>query len=344
MTKTKQTYGLSVFNSVEKAYVADQCDCTLDELGDILTTFTQVSSKDEVPLFNLAKFKTLEEGAECARKYDFINGERQETYKLLTDKVRRCKSNLISLGGIVLDVDNNHSLEDVVLLLDGVYYIVYTTFNHTWDKHKFRVVLPFSTPLMAEDIDGRIDSIIDTFPGVDRASFSVSQSFYFHSGADKENSFARVVEGELINPYDFEVRVVEQVEAPAFDFNPMSDDMSERYRANVVESLLTCSGLHYDSQNGHRNGGVLTLVSICRSVGLSYEEFDAICQAICDPSSTLVKREIRKVAWTGWKSDKITRDKRNDFIKANGGKPPQTHTPWQETRHTLFEKYKKSAC
>jgi hypothetical protein len=313
-------YTLSIYESVERAWVAAEQQCSLQELGEILTEYTKLAVKEDGILFNLAKFKSVEEDAEPARRYHYVDGIKQDTYSTIPNTVRRCRANLVSIGGLVLDVDNQHSIEDIIKLLDGVHMIIYTTYRHTWAHNKFRVVIPFSRPLLAEDIAGRERSIIETFPGVDHASFSVSQSFYFHGSNNEAEAFSCVVEGELVDPYDFEIEeIVEWVPAEA----PSTGEISDSYKRMIVEALLTCSGVHYDSQSGSRNGGVLTLVAICRSVGLTFEEFDAICCAICAGNSQLVHREVRRGAWTGWKGDKITRDKRNEFIKSNGGKVPE---------------------
>jgi hypothetical protein len=315
-------YTLSIYESVGRAYVATTQECTLEELGTTLTTFTRADSKEDNILFNLARFKTVEQGALPARKYDFINGERQETFTEIPNTVRRCRDNLVSIDGLVLDVDAQHSIEDIVRLLDGIYIIIYTTFRHTWEHNKFRVVIPFSRPLLAQDIASRESSIINTFPGVDHASFSVSQSFYFHSGPDESVAFSCVMEGELVDPYQFEEeQIVEYVPQPYVD-KPIDDE----YKRRVLDALLTCSGVHYDSQHGSRNGGVLTLISICRSIGLTYEEYDSLCQVICAPDSQLVHKTIRRNAWTGWKGDRITWQKRNEFIRANGGRIQDTQS------------------
>jgi hypothetical protein len=52
---------------------------------------------------------------------------------------------------------------------------------------------------------------------------------------------------------------------------------------------------------------------------LTYEQFDALCAQICAADSQLKHKESRRAAWTGWKGDRITWQKRNEFIRANGG-------------------------
>lgn len=328
------TYNLSIFRSVEEAYVADSQQLSLEELGQMLTEYSVIENKNDNLLFNLAKFKDVGE-AECARKYHYIGNERQDTYDEIAGTVRRSKNNLVSLSGLVLDVDQTHSIEDIVKDLDGIYMIIYTTFRHSWDHNKFRVVIPFSRPLLAEDIDGRIDSMISTFPGVDHASFSVSQSFYFHSGPEDKDQFSCVIEGELVDPYMFEVKEIQ--EKPEYVQTNIST-VGDNYKKKIVDQLLSCNNMHYDSINGSKNGGVLTLVTICKSIGLTYEEYDQLCYQICDKSSQLTNKSIRRNAWTGWDGNKITKEKRDEFITSNNGKI-EVKKDWQKVQKELINKY-----
>lgn len=329
-------YIVSIFKSVHEAWVADELTLSLSELETLLTECHITNDKHNNLLFNLAKFKSLDEGAQLARVYHKIDGVRQETYDEF-QQVRRCKENIVSITGLLLDIDGNHTLESAVKWLDGIHAIFFTTHSHG-EIDKFRVVLPFSQPLLAEDFAGRIDSIIETFPGVDHASFSGSQSFYFHSSPSADTALSFVMRGELIDPYSFEERTVKQIEYSTIEFKPTTD----AYRDSIVKSLMTCSNIHYDNQSGHKNGGVLTLVAICRSIGLTFEEYDAICSHICDSTSQLASRDIRRNAWTGFKGDRITREKRDAFIKANGGTVPQQakQHDWREARQAIYNKYR----
>jgi len=65
----------------------------------------------------------------------------------------------------------------------------------------------------------------------------------------------------------------------------------------------------------------LTLVSICKSIGLSYNEYENICVKIADPTSALKDKSARQGAWTGWQGDRIRKETRDKFIASYGGKP-----------------------
>ena len=192
---------ISTFKSVQKAYVDLRLDMSWEEIVDLLTHHYDVDNKESVELYNMVDFKTTD--YELGRKYHYLDGIRQDTYDEIPNTIRRCKNNLVSISGIVLDYDKNQTIEQTINELKGIEYVLYTTFRHTKLNHRFRVVIPFSQPLLADDVAGRQKDIKKMFPTVDNASFSVSQSFYFHSG--KEDSRTHHGTGIMIDPYIFEV-------------------------------------------------------------------------------------------------------------------------------------------
>jgi len=228
---------ISTFASVNKAYIDQQIDLPWEDMAVLLSAHFPAEAKDDVPLYNLIRFKdATDPTVELGRKYKYVNGERTEEYTTIPGTVRRCKDNVLELHGIVLDVDDSMNIADIQYKLEGLEYLLYTTFRHTAEHNKFRVIIPFSRPLLVDDVVGRQDSIMETFPGVDRASFSVSQSFYFHSGNDS----ARTViwnKGIMIDPYAFEYR---EPVAHALELSPETsvEDLTEK-DVKEVERVLT---------------------------------------------------------------------------------------------------------
>lgn len=316
---------LTTFRSVRKAYVDHVVDLPWRDLADLLTTHINSQSKEQTPMFNFAEFKDVSDPTvELGRSYHGYEDNGiwtripEGTYDEIPNTIRRCKGNVVAINGIVLDIDDNYTIDQAKELFKDIEYVLYTTFRHTPEKHKFRIVIPFSQPLLAEDIPGRQDAIVETFPGVDRASFTVSQSFYFHSGLDKPYSYWN--EGVVIDPYAFEYRAPKIWHPAPTATTTMDSEFAEAYKAAVKTSLMTCSGLHYAGA-GSSNHAVLTLVSLCRSVGMSFEEFDAICARMAHPDSQLTNPSVRVAAWTGWDGDRLRKQTRDAFISAYGGKP-----------------------
>ena len=318
---TDAVFKISIFNKVDQAYVEYECNMPWSGMAQDFCGFTASDNKQDVPLFNLVEFKSITDPTvELARRYHYVNGQRTEDgrYDLIPDKVRRCKENVVGLHGIVLDIDTNTTIEQAVELLDGIEYVLYTTYNHTWAQHKFRVIIPFSQPLLRADIAGRMESIKQTFPGVDNASFSISQCFYFHSAAIVADAFSVWNQGAIIDPYEFEYREPPVYQEP--EIKPTPDDaVLTQYREAVLRSLLTCSGLHYNSD---RQYGVLTLVNICKSIDLDFSGFLSVVSKIkAADSSSLTDVGLLRNAWTGWQGNRARRETVNKFIEEYTGQP-----------------------
>jgi hypothetical protein len=320
---------LTTFKSIGKAYTDLNIDLPWEDLVQLLTAHHPAKRKEDVPMFNLAEFKDVNDPfVERGRRYHgkIVDGafmrDANGAYDEIPNTVRRCKGNVVSITGIVLDVDEAMTIEQAIDMLSPIEFVLYTTFRHTAEQHKFRIIIPFKRPLLAADIAGRQASISETFPGVDNASFTVSQSFYFHSG--NKDRFTYHNKGVIVDPYDnFKYQEPKIFSVPTAT-NPISTELTpeqaEAYKQNVIKSLLTCRGMHYAGKNSS-NHAVLTLISICRSIGCSYDEFDAICSTIAAPDSQLVNQSVRRAAWTGWSGDKIRRENRDKFILEYGGEP-----------------------
>lgn len=311
---------ISTFKSIHKAYVDMKLDMPWEEIADLMMSHNDVENKTDAELYNMVEFKDVTDPTtENGRRYHYIDGIKQETYDIIPNTVRRCKNNVLSITGIVLDIDELKTIEETKEILDGIEYVLYTTFRHTNNKHKFRVVIPFSRPLLREDIAGRQQDIINTLPSVDNCSFTVSQSFYFHSG--KNDCYTYWNKGYMIDPYSFQYNPPPVYIPPTYtNTTELDDEQLEAYRTAVVNSLLTCSGLHYAGK-GENNKAVLVLVSICKSIGLSFNEYDSICAKIADSTSELTKPNVRHSAWVSWSGDRIRKETRDKFISDYNGKP-----------------------
>ena len=320
---------VSTFKSIHKAYVDLKLNLEWEEIAELMMHHNDVANKTDAELYNMVEFKDVTDlTKELGRKYHYIDNVKQSTYDEIPDTVRRCKNNVVSITGIILDIDEDKTIEQTIDILDGIEYVLYTTFRHTPEKHKFRVVIPFSRPLLKEDIAGRQQDIIDTLPSVDNCSFTVSQSFYFHSG--KTDNIAYWNKGIMLDPYSFKYKEPVVYEAPQYtQTTTLDDEQLERYKNAVVSSLQTCSGLHYAGK-GDNNKAVSVLVSICKSIKLSFSEYDQICAKMADSTSELTKPQVRHSAWVSWSGDRIRKETRDKFIRDYGGVPIRVQSPVTE--------------
>ena len=96
---------ITTFESVYKAYTRydnPSMDLTWDEIVAMLSQHDDQDIKENVIMFNLAKFKDQYVEHELGRKYIYKNNERTDEYIEIPETIRRCKSNVISISGIVV--------------------------------------------------------------------------------------------------------------------------------------------------------------------------------------------------------------------------------------------------
>jgi len=132
-----------------------------------------VPTKDErnmtVPLFN---FYQLIDDPEC---YE-IDGEVNP---------RKIKANIDKHECIVLDYDDGEiTLEDARELYKDYWYCIFTSYQHTPEKPRFRVFLPLEKPIKSVWISANKEKIIEKFPHIDRTTFDPARFFFFPCCAD----------------------------------------------------------------------------------------------------------------------------------------------------------------
>lgn len=193
-------------------------DLEWDELAQVLLYCRNVKIKENAGLFNLIAFKDINDPT--------VQLGRERNIEI-PNTVRRCRDNAIAYHGLCLDYDGNATIAQVQERLDGLEYVIYTTFNHTPQNERFRVVIPFSNPISIADFEARKLDIIDTFEGIDPASLSTSQCFYFHSGA---HPYTHWNKGVMLDPHGFRVIKKELIADPYMD---------DEYDSVFIEQLLT---------------------------------------------------------------------------------------------------------
>lgn len=328
---------ITLFDKVQRAYTKKDwiIDADWPVIANFLITFNKCENKEDIQLFNLWEF---DPNGIPGRKRIYEKNQPTENYEDIPGTIRRCKANSKRVYGIVLDYDGKKTIESVVEELSGFEYCLYTTFRHSKEQNKFRVVLPFNTPSSPETFKKKKEALAKTFQAVDHASFSESQSFYLHSGADENQAVAFWVKGEFLDLDLFEDSV-----EPVYTELPKPEFTGDAatYKQMMVDSLSTCSGLHYASEG--TKYGVLTLVALCKSVGLTFNEFDAICYNMADPTSSLKNNStLRKTAWMDWNTfSGITKKVREEFISAHNGKSKFTTARTIRTAEELKEYVKQ---
>jgi len=323
---------LTLFESVQKAYTRPEwiINNTWDEIAKFLITHQEAKTKEEVPLFNLWEFDI---NGEPGRKRIYENNTPTESYEKLEGTIRRCKANARFCHGLVLDFDGKARIGEAIERINVFEFVLYTTFRHSEETHKFRIVIPFREAASPAKIKSKRKAISETFQEVDHASFSESQSFYLHSGP---NPYVYHNKGMFLDIDWFEDEVIEPIsEIVRGEF---TGDRNV-YKELLIDSLATCSGLHYASDVSKH--GVLTLVALCKSGGFTWDEFNLICRNMAASDSSLQEENLRRSAWYGWQPHSgITSKVREEFITSYGGVSKFGRPTSEDILNTIRQKWR----
>jgi hypothetical protein len=307
---------LTTFVQTKGAYTTkDQIiDTSWENIASMLLHLTIIDDKEHMPLFC---FWDMDRNGEEGHRNLYKDGRKTGEFVLIPNTIRRCKENATHLWAIVLDYDGDKTIEDAIAELGELEFILYTSFRHTPETHKFRVVIPFSKAAPKDVVIRKIDSIKETFPNVDNASFTMSHSFYFHSAPNALHARSHWNKGQFIDIDMFEDAPPPPPRAPVRAPTFTTDFDWAEYKKKMYESLITCSGLHYNGTGTKHH--VLTLVSICKSAKMNFQEYDYICQQIMAPNSSLVDPKCRAGAWDTWPGNEAKKETREEFIKQHNG-------------------------
>lgn len=302
---------LTLFASEFHAYTTpDQIiDADWEVIAETLMIFHKRKVKEDVSMFNLWEFN---QQGELGRKY---HNKTRETWDDLEGTIRRCSENAVGLWGLVLDCDSKLTMEQAIQEVEGLEYVLYSSFRHGPEQDKFRIVIPFTRMMTKEEFELKKDDIKKCFPLIDPASFSKSQAIFFHSGPDKDIAIALRGRGYKLDPDHFENTIIPVAEKSQVVYTPPTALQQQSYQTMIKNSLMTCRSV---SRSGSNEG--ITLAGICRSSGLTYLEFQQVCNAIGREGSSLKTADVQEQFW-GVVGDgaKIKRGTREKFLKDHGG-------------------------
>ena len=124
------------------------------DLVDLIESPIEGVSKDDLPMFNA---------------WERVGNERHS-------------KNLLNLHHIILDYDNDYTIEEFERKYNIFNYYLYTSSSHTIEHHKFRVIIPLSIPLSIVRYDEftRL-ALTMAFPKSDKTAFYKDHFFYIPS-------------------------------------------------------------------------------------------------------------------------------------------------------------------
>jgi len=266
---------INTYKSVREAYIhpSDIVEATFEEfVAFAIESQTCLEQKEDGQLFNMCSFI---DAPECPAE-DHFNPE--STPHPRTELIRRCKSNVKEIYALLLDVDGNLTLQQAIEKWHPFEFFVYSTHGNSQEKEKFRLVMPLSTPVTREAFDERHTSLCEFF-GVDKASFTISQAFYWPSYSSKNADirFAYHNKGEV--QFDAMLLPAEEISRNHVEPPVYAPGEKDPLANAIYETFLTGSNLRY--------ADALTLAVICKSKGISENDWRVLVHRISGSDSSL---------------------------------------------------------
>lgn len=157
----------------------------------------------------------------------------------------RLTDELIDRSLLTLDIDHpDESFEDLKEKISGLPYslVAYTTFSHTEDSPRVRIVIPFTRGVTAKEYSNIVENLGLPFK-VDPASKNPNQVMFVHSHPDGTQPWSFKKDGEFLNPEEIKsaVDVIEVDESEIESSNVISvSDVNtyEHWSLDKIESEL----------------------------------------------------------------------------------------------------------
>lgn len=264
---------LNLYHSVYQAYIhpSETAECDFAEFVSIAQDNQQeLVAKENGMLFNLCSFVDNPEPPDAARFNPKLTPWPRETL------VRRCKQNIREIYALMLDIDGTMTLDQAVAQWADYEFFIYSTHGNRADKEKFRLIVPLSQPLSAEDFDTRHDAMTETF-AVDAASFTMSQAFYLPSYSRENRSIAFMHWNQTPEQYNAHALAQQALNLNRTEFTaPVAHtDVA----LSVLRTLQTGRDLHY--------ADALPLAILCKGHGISSAEYCNLVDQIAAVDSQL---------------------------------------------------------
>lgn len=131
---------------------------------------------------------------------------------------KRLLSNVVMVSAAVMDFDNSADWATVKDKLDAVAYIAHTSWQHTPEKPRFRVIIPFTEPVFA---DKWADAWLRVFTyfGGDKQDSDATRMYYMPSHPVDGNYWTECQAGQALDVWS-----LPYVEPPAAESRKFEDD------------------------------------------------------------------------------------------------------------------------
>ena len=105
-----------------------------------------------------------------------------------------------SISCAVIDIDNGTPLQDVLAKIDGYAYLAHSSFRHTEEHPKYRVILPLKTPSLVAQWPGHWTRINYWLGGInDPATKDAARLYFIPCHPQGAMHFVKIGEGKLLD-------------------------------------------------------------------------------------------------------------------------------------------------
>ncbi|MFA5300289.1 MAG: hypothetical protein WC389_19050 [Lutibacter sp.] len=215
-------------------------------------------------------------------------------YALIDNDAYPIKDNFKTYEAIFLDVENTVDIKYVENKLKGIQHVLYTSYSHSPDNHRFRVILPVKEPLAFDEFDTQAvkQTLYQLFPYTDNHTFDARG---FHEPVITPDYYSCHCDGKLFDFYHsgfrkmvrdnaIKINTAKPIIIPIKTTKPKSaKPKSARNRIKVTQYMNAV----FPNKNGNGNSNKWLFVAICCCIG-------------CHDNQTLadVTRKARLEGWT----------------------------------------------
>jgi len=177
---------------------------------------------------------------------------------------KRANANVTHVTALVFDIDevNGYSFEDLVEIASPFSGIIHTTWSHTEENPRYRLIIHLTSPMKASDFNEIRNRFLFFNPElgeiIDKVCSDISRAYYWFSYPIERANNAKccVLMGRPINPEDYLTKTS----------SPSSHALSEKISTPLSEIM------NGGFKEGNRNGKLAALVGGYIASGLNKEQ------------------------------------------------------------------------
>lgn len=291
---------VAIGTSARSSKITKQQELTFDDLVALLQTWPV-----HVGQLTLAEYNACKAGADADKNRASLDKDTRWFSLASYSKPRRAAENVVEVSAFVGDFDSGQfTSESISAVVAGYRHIVLTSYSHSPEHPKFRLIIPYAQPVTPEAHATLFESFMALFgEQVDASTRDACRLWYFPSCvADMtEHQGIWVHEGELFQPYEMPVVVdgdpLPQKEAADVSVNDELSARAEEYETPDADTVRAMLGhIALEDAAGKRRGPWFTILSAIHNwAGGSDEGFEIADTWSATQPGYVSSEDVRKI-------------------------------------------------